>query len=334
MQKYSIKHVILAISLIIGIIVVGVAGLMIIEDLSLIDAFWLTMATVATVGYGDIIPKTPEGKVFVILLILGGVGIFAYALGVIVSITIEGQLKNVMGRKAMQKKILNLQEHIILCGAGRVGQEIAERLTEEKRSFVIVEKDESLFEPLTAKGYLVIQGDATNDEVLEKANISKASGLIACLEGDANNVFVTLTARGLNPDLQIVARASRVESEAKLKRAGANKVISPAIIGGRRMAISMLKPTSVEFLDTVLHTKNVEIELEEFFISPNFPLTNNTLTGLNIRKKTGANVIAVKRDETVIPNPGGDQDLLPGDLIISLGTREQLRALEKILLML
>lgn len=230
----------------------------------------------------------------------------------------------------MEKKISNLKDHIILCGAGRVGHHVISRLTTEKVPFVVIDKNEEIIERLKQEGILVINDDATKDEVLHKAGINKAKGLITALHGDADNVFVTLTSKQLNPDAKVVARADLAESKPKLLRAGADKVISPSVIGGRRMAISILKPVSVEFVETLIHKNDIEFELEEIITSDNSPLVGKTLKESKIKQYTGSMVIAIKRNEDIITNPDADNVIEKGDLLIAIGTRPQLAKLEKL----
>lgn len=312
------------------VIVFGTFGLNYWEGFSFQKSLWVVIQTITTVGFGDSIPLTHGGRVFTMLLMLLGVGIGLYSVGVIVSGTVEGHLINLMGRKKMEKRISQLNNHIIVCGAGRVGQHVIHRLQKEKASFIVVDKDEEKLAEMTNENILVVVGDATMDEVLIKAGIQKAWGLVTALPIDPDNVYVTLTAKGLNPDLQVVARADRLESEHKLKRAGADKVISPSVISGRRMAISILKPTSVDYVETLMHNQDLEIEIEEVTISDKSELIGKQLKNSNIREKTGVMVIAIKRQNEIISNPSSREEIHLHDLLIVLGTREQLKVLERL----
>lgn len=326
------KKLLLALLSLIGVLGIGTAGFYFIEGYNLLDSFAVAVGllTTTSVGYGPVIPMSTGGKVFTLLLIIIGVSLVGYAFGTVVSLILEGHLKNVMGRSKMEKKIANLKEHIILCGAGRVGHHVISRLTTEKVPFVVIDKNEDIIEKLKQEGILVINDDATKDEVLQKAGISKAKGLIAALPGDADNVFVTLTSKQLNPEATVVARADLAESKPKLLRAGADKVISPSVIGGRRMAISILKPASVEFVETLIHKNDIEFELEEIITSGSSPLVGKTLKESKIKQHTGAMVVAIKRNEDTITNPDADDIIEKGDLLIAIGTRPQLAKLEKL----
>lgn len=230
----------------------------------------------------------------------------------------------------MNKKIEQLHDHIIVCGAGRVGRQVLYRLRKEGAKCVIIEQQEDLAIQFIEEGFLVIHSDATQDETLKKAGIDKAKGLIAALPEDALNVFVTLTAKGLNPGIHVVARMDQLESEKKLLRAGADKVISPAILGGWRMAMSILKPISVDYIETVIHDHNIEMEMEELRIDQGSCLVGKTLSSSGIKQQTGAMVLAILRDNLVISNPGAEEEILQGDVLIVIGLREQLRRLEEV----
>jgi voltage-gated potassium channel len=326
----KIKKLFFAIFLVFFIIGVGIAGYMLIEDYPFLEALWLTVITVTTVGYGIPLPLSVYGHIFTVFLIIVGVGLMAYAFGTIVGVVMEGHLKNVVGRRAMEKRIVLLRDHIIVCGAGRVGHQVIQRLEKEKVPFIVLDNNQELINELLARGILALHGDATEDELLIRAGIHRAKGLVSALSGDANNVFVTLTSKGLNPTITVVARAERLESEEKLQRAGADKVIAPSVIGGRRMAISILKPVSVDFVETVIYNKGMEIEIEEVPVLPNCPLTNTCLRDSNIKQSTGAMVVAIQRGEKFVSNPDAGEMILANDMLIVLGTREQLAALEKL----
>ena len=311
-------------------LVIGTVGLIFTEHLSLFQAIYLTVQTVTTVGYGDIEVHSNSGHVLLVFLMLGGVGVMLYFAGVMMAFLIEGQLAGVYGRRKMNKKIVQLQDHIIVCGAGRVGRQVLYRLREEGATCVVIEQQEDLANQLIEEGFLVIHSDATHDETLKKARIDKAKGLITALPEDSLNVFVTLTAKGLNPGFQVVARMDQLETEKKLLRAGADKVISPATIGGWRMAMSILKPMSVEYIETVIHDHNITMDVEELRINQESCLVGKTLANSGIKQQTGAMVMAILRDSQVISNPNAEEVILQGDLLIVFGLREQLLRLEEV----
>lgn len=326
MEK-RIRH---AFSALLVTLIVGTVGLILTEHLSLAQAIYLTVQTVTTVGYGDIEVHSNSGHVFLVLLMLGGVGVMLYFAGLMMAFLIEGQLAGMYGRRKMNKKIVQLQDHIIVCGAGRVGRQVLYRLRKEGAPCVVIEQQEDLANQFIEEGFLVIHSDATLDETLKKARIDKAKGLITALPEDSLNVFVTLTAKGLNPGIHVVARMDQLESEKKLVRAGADKVISPAILGGRRMAMSILKPISVDYIDTVIHDHNIEMEMVELRVNQSSCLVGKTLANSGIKQQTGAMVMAILRENQVISNPDAEEVILQGDLLIVFGLREQLHRLEEV----
>ena len=309
---------------------IGTGGLVATEHLSLAQAFFLTVETITTVGFGDITVHSTAGHNFLLFLMLGGVGVMLYFAGLIMAFLIEGQLADVYGRRKMNKRIAQLHEHIIVCGAGRVGRQVLYRLRKEGATCLVIEQREDLAKELSEEGFIVLQSDATQDETLKKAGIERAKGLITALPEDALNVFVTLTAKELNPNIHVVARMDQLESEKKLIRAGADKIVSPAMWGGWRMAMSMLKPFSIDYIETVIHDHNIEMEIEEFHVEKNSCLVGKTLATSGIKQQTGAIVLAILRNNQVISNPDAQEAFLPDDLLIVLGLREQLQRLEKV----
>ncbi|HHW42022.1 MAG TPA: potassium channel protein [Syntrophomonadaceae bacterium] len=310
------------------IILLSVFGIKYLEGYSFLDALWFTVVSLTAVGYGDIVPVTPAGKIFTMIFTLFGIGFVLYVLGTGFAVIVEGRLSEVLGRQSMQRKISKLDNHIIICGAGRVGREVIERFQHDKIPFVVIENDESVVREMREQGILVLEGDATADSTLIEAGIHRARGLIATLPSDADNVFITLTCKELNPGIKVAARASREDSESKLMRAGADKVIAPEAIGGRRLAISILKPATVEFVDTILHDHRTEIEIEEIVVLSESPLVNKSIRESRILDKTGTLIIAIKREDEFIGVPRADEEIRANDLLIAIGTGEQLTKLE------
>ncbi|MDH7479433.1 MAG: potassium channel protein [Syntrophomonadaceae bacterium] len=319
-----LRRILLSLSILLAVILLGVLGSMKLMDLNLVQALYVTIVTMTTTGFGDFVPTNDLGRIFVVFLLLGGVGAVAFASTSMVHLVVEGQLQNFLGRRSMQKDIEKLNRHIIVCGAGRVGENVINRLLAEKRQFVAIEQDEEICRRLRKRGVLIICDNATKDEVLFQAGIERASGLISALSGDTDNVYVTLTAKSINPNIRVVSRVERLESESKLLRAGADRVISPAVLGGQRMASAMLKPASVEFVETVLHRTNLEIVLEELEVSPNSPLVDKAISSSLIRSASGITIVGIVRGSEFILNPGGKEILRANDVLIVLGKREQL----------
>jgi voltage-gated potassium channel len=329
----SLKKLVIAFQALLVVIVIGIIGFMYLEKFNFLQAAWLTITTIFTLGYGNIIPKTVLGLYFNIFLIIIGVGLAAYTFSEFVGVIVEGKLQDVLGRREMYKKIIQLNDHIIICGAGRIGENVIERLKREKVPFMVIDKDEKIVQKLSGDGVLVMQGDATEDSVLEQAGIRKAKGLITALATDADNVFVTLTAKGINPDLLVVARAIQKESQGKLIRAGADKVISPTMIGGMRMAAAVIKPFIAEFIDTILYENEMPLAIEEIKVNIPSEIIGRELKNSGIKEKTGCLIMAIKRGKEILHNPNSNEIILEGDLLIAIGSTEQLEKLEKLVLL-
>ncbi|MGX5567254.1 potassium channel family protein [Bacillus toyonensis] len=308
------------------VVILGTLGFMTIEEISLFQAFWMTMITVLTFGYGDAVPVTQAGKVFALLIIPVGVGIVTYAIGVVAAIIIEGNLFHAVRRKKMDKQIAQLQNHIIVCGCGRVGLQVVHELQEKKIPFVVVDKDESILEK---EKLLYIHGDATEDQVLHHAGISKAAGLVAIVANDAENVFITLTARGLNDAIKIVARAEKQETEEKLRRAGANKVINPSSMAGIHIAKGIANPLTVHYIDTVLYGIEQSFVIEEISVGNDSILVNKSLLESDVRNQFDVTILAILRSGDIIHNPTGQEKLQEHDMIIVFGSVEKLGQFEK-----
>ncbi|MBR9746599.1 potassium channel protein [Bacillus cereus] len=308
------------------VVMLGTLGFMTIEEISLFQAFWMTMITVLTVGYGDAVPITQAGKVFALLIIPVGVGIVTYAIGVVAAMIIEGNLFHAVRRKKMDKQIAQLQNHIIVCGCGRVGLQVVHELQEKKIPFVVVDKDESILEK---EKLLYVHGDATEDQVLHHAGISKAAGLVAIVANDAENVFITLTARGLNDAIKIVARAEKPETEGKLKRAGANKVINPSSMAGIHIAKGIANPLTVHYIDTVLYGVEQSFVIEEIAVGEGSILASKSLLESDVRNQFDVTILAILRNGNVIHNPTGQEKLQEHDMIIVFGSVEKLGQFEK-----
>ncbi len=308
----------------------GVIGFMVIEGWSFLDAIFMTVVTISTVGYREVQPLTGPGMVFAIVLIFLGVGTFLYVITSIGEFVVSGQLSGALGRRKMKKTIHDLNDHYILCGFGRVGQQVALELEREQVPFVVIDNSHDPIQECSLRGYLYVEGDASNDEVLKEAGIMKAKGLVTATDADADNVYITLSAKGLKRDLFIVARANMEKSEYKLMKAGADRVLSPYSIGGRRLASLLLRPTVVEFLDVVMHSEEIELLMEEVIVRESSPFVGGTMGEVRQRCTTGANILALKKEggEKMIANPGPETLIDAGDRFVALGTREQLRDLE------
>jgi voltage-gated potassium channel len=314
----------------IGILIIGVLGYEIIEGWNLLDSIYMTVTTITTVGYQEVHPLSAGGRIFSIFLMIGGVGGALYALSGIVGYIIEGNLGTVWERRKMQNKIAKLKEHFILCGFGRVGEEIARTFHEEEADFIVIDNRSECISRLEKTDYIYLEGDATQDDVLKSAGIERARGLIAAVGTDTDNTYITLSARGLCPDIYIEARASSTEAVTKLERSGANRVILPHAIGGNRMAMLALRPAVVDFIDNVIYSRGREMRLENVDITENSKLIGLTIK--EVRDKTRVSVLAVqKKGGALTPNPTGEGVVEGGDNLIVIGTKAQLSSLEEAL---
>lgn len=293
--------------------------------LSPLDALYQTVTTVSTVGFRELFKESASAKVFTIVLILTGVGTVLYAFGAVLEAVIEGDLFDVWGRRRMERTIDQLKSHIVVCGYGRVGRAVAANLAAAGEDFVIVDQDADRF---TEVDYLTVVGDATDDEVLRRAGIERARALVAATSTDTTNVYLTLSGRALKPDLFIVGRARIADSESKLLRAGADRVINPQAIGGSRIAALLMQPHVAEFLDVVTHEEQVEFRLAEVPVLAACPLANQSLRDTRLRERTGALVLALRdAGGEFTTNPGPDTLVSGGDVLIVIGTSNQIEDL-------
>lgn len=322
------RRFIIIISALVIIVSIGIIGYEIIEGWSFVDALYMTVITLSTVGYGEVHDLSTAGRIFSTVLIVSGVGAMLYTLTTIVQYILEGGFGSILGRRRMKEKIASLKRHVILCGYGKVGHEVARVFESEGTPFIIIEMDQETVSKAVDNGYLCIQGNATSDEVLKEAGIERARALVAALGSDADNLYITLSARELSSDLFIVARAATEESEPKLQRAGADRTMSPYRIGGRRMAMLTLRPLVVDFVDTTMHSRGRELVLENIKVSSGSPVQGKTVQE-GSQRCGGAAILAVrKKDGRLLANPSQDTLLELEDELVIIGTREQLQALE------
>jgi voltage-gated potassium channel len=292
---------------------------------SALDALYQTVTTLSTVGFREVEPLSTVGKLFTVVLILVGVGTVLTTFTVVVEALIEGSLRDVYGRRRMDRKIAGMSGHVIICGWGRVGQAIAQYVGASGTPLVVVDTDGERVEGI---GHPFLVGDATDDAVLRSAGIERARALVAAIDTDAENLFVALSGRTLRPDLFIVARARTKASEEKLRRAGANRVVNPQAIGGERMAAFLLQPHVAEFVDVVMHDGSLEFRLEEVPVPVGSPLAGRTIRDAHIRDTTGALVLALRSaDGAFLPNPDPSTTVEAGHILIVVGTAEQTAAL-------
>jgi voltage-gated potassium channel len=331
--RVALRRVQGAILALVTIATLGVLGYMVFEGWSFTDALYMTVITLTTVGYREVRPLDATGQLWTIILLITGVGTLFYAAVSSVELVVEGTIRGYFGRRRMEAAIGKLEGHQILCGYGRVGRQVAREFATDNVPFVIIEQDPETVEECLAEGYLTVLGEASDDEMLEEAGIRWAKGLVAAVDSDADNVFVVLSARKMNPQLHIVARASSDESAAKLEMAGADRTLSPYAVGGRRLASLATQPLIVDFLDIVTRgEKGIEFRLEEFNVPEDSFIAGRTIGELRIGERTGAMILATRNKEgTFDTTPSAKDRLRAGDTLVVLGTREQIVRLEHLM---
>lgn len=325
-------HLWLALGILVLVVVGGTIGYELLEGWSFSDSLYMTIITLATVGYDEIHPLDENGRIFTIGLIVFGVGAAAYTVSSLTQAMVGGQLAFLFGRRRLQGKIDRLKNHYIVCGYGRMGSLVCKELRSRGKKVVAVEMNELARVQLDSDEFLYVFGDGTEEDVLLKAGVDRAKALVAAVHTDADNLYLVLTARQLNPALYIVSRAGEVPAERKLLRAGANRVVCPYHIGGIRMAQAVLRPAVVDFLDMTLRGEKLDLRMEGLHVGPSSPLADKTLKDSRIREKLGLNIIAIKRsDGEMILNPPPETNIKPGDVLITVGTEKTLTGLEKML---
>ena len=314
------------------ILLLGTGGYMLFEHWDFMDALYMTVITITTVGYREVGPVSGTGRVFTIFIIFFGVGIIAYILGLAAQVMVDTQVRSLIGRRKLSRKLKSLKGHYILCGFGRIVSIIARELWESKVPMVIIDTDTENTEALESKGIPYINDDATSDEVLLSAGIERAKGIVSVVASDADNLFITMTARGLNHDLFILARADEEATEKKLLRGGANRVVMPYFIGGHKMAQAIIKPAVTDFLDFTFDNKDIGLEMEEFKVGENSRLNGLALMESGIRQELDVIIVAIrKRDGAMQFNPSSQTKIEAEDTLISLGKSDDLGKLQSIL---
>jgi voltage-gated potassium channel len=312
-----------------ALLLIGTLGYHFFEGISYFDSLYLTVITVTTVGYGDLYPHTAPGKVFTILLLLGGVFTLFYAVTAIIRAVVSGEVQDILGRQHMERSLAALRDHLIVCGYGRMGRLVCHEFSKQGMPFVVIDNNAELLEGFALEHGIALHGDATMDEVLRRAGIGRAKTLVTVAASDADNLYITMSARLLNEKLFIVARAEEAASEPKLVRAGANRVVSPYQIGGVRVAQAVLRPTVVDFIELATKTEHFDLQIEETQIAADSPLTGATLKDSRLRQDLGVIIVAIKRASgQMVFNPPPETALAAGDILIAIGDRQHLDRLE------
>src|SRR5438105_9147754 len=316
---FQIRYALLAL---IGAILFGTIGFKMIEGWSIGDSFYVTIQTLTTVGYGDLPPHTAAGRGFAVIVMLMGVGGVALAASTIVQSVVQSELVSAFGQRRQSKKMSKLQDHYIICGSGRVGSHLIRDLQATQKPFVVIENDPQRAAEFTQREIMVLVADEALEESLREVGVDRARGLAACLPNDADNIYVVLTARDLNPNLRIVARAAEEQAEAKLLRAGANHVIAPTIIGGHRMAVALTKPAVSEFMDSIT-ANELGLGFEQVEVDPASHLVGKELRATPIRAELDVVIVSIRRQNgEILFNPSAEETIEAGDILIAIGRAE------------
>jgi voltage-gated potassium channel len=315
--------------MVLTVFVIGTVGYVVL-GLSLVDAMYMTVITITTVGYREVVGEPPSDaeKWFTMVIIVTGVSTVLYTFTLGVQVVVEGQLREFVGRRRMDRKIAGMRDHVIVCGWGRVGRAVGHDLTRDGKDVVVVDMNAERVRDLEMP---TVVGDATLDTILREAGIEHAAALVAALEGDAENLFVTLSSRSIRSDLFIVARARQEESVRKLERAGADRVVNPQELGAARMASFVARPHIAEFVDVVMHERSMEFRMQELEVTDDSPLAGTSLREANLRQRAGVLVLAVREvDGTFTTNPDPDTLIEPKQVIIAVGTDRDLARLDEV----
>lgn len=314
------------------ILFLGTGGYMLIEGWSFLDSLYMTVITITTVGYGEVGQVSVPGRIFTIFIIFFGMGIIAYILGMAAQAMVEFQLRSLIGRTKLGLKIKSIKDHYIICGFGRIGKIIVRELKANNLPILVIDNMHDMKPALEHENIPYINDDATSEEVLLEAGINRAKGLVSVVASDADNLFITMTARGLNPNLFILARADGEKTEKKILRAGANRVIMPYLIGGQKMAHTIIKPAVMDFLEFTVHNRKIGLELGELMVNGKSRLSGSTLIDSGIRQQMDVIIVAIKKkDGDMRFNPSSQTRIEAGDILISLGKSDDLQRLSEIL---
>ncbi len=325
-----IKRLITALILLVIVIEIGTIGYILIEKWGAVDSLYMTVITIASVGFMEVNPLSQTGRIFTIFLIIFGMGVLLFGISTFTAFLVEGELSEILRRRKMEKNISGLKGHYVVCGIGTVGRHIIDELHKTGRPFVAIDANEELCRELAEKGMLFVKGDATSSSVLKSANAANAKGVFCSLHTDAENLLLILTAKGINPLLKIVSKAEEDESEDKMIRAGADGVVLPKFIGGLRMASAMVRPEAVTFLDKMLKDQEKVYRVEDIFVDADSVFAGKTLKISGLMERKGFSVVAVRKGGRYIFNPSGDERIEIGDAVILIGESESIREVKAV----
>lgn len=308
----------------------GVVGYMAIEGYTFFEALYMTVISITTTGYGEVFGLSRAGRIFTMVLLSISAGTFFYIATTLVQALIAGQIQQYLGRKRLEARIRKMKDHVILCGFGRIGQTVAQELSQEGVPFLVIDKDPEVLKVAEAQGYLYLEGDATEDAVLKKAGIERAKALVAAVGSDADNLFITLSARHLNPSIFIITRAESPGAERNLMAAGSNRVVSPYLMGAQRIANALLRPNVVDFIDLAVLKRQLHLRMEEIRVEKEEAIAGRSLRESGLRERYGVIVVAVKKPTgEAFYNPSPELVIEKGDVLIVLGEAKGLEELER-----
>jgi voltage-gated potassium channel len=325
-------HIRTALLIFVGLVLVSTFGYMLIAKMGFFDSLYQTIITISTVGYREVFRVPNRGaEVFTIFVIISGLATVVYFTTSVVELILEGRVLDIMGRRRVLRELQDLAGHYIICGYGRVGKQIAKECKARGTSLAVIEKDPAIVEECTNDGFICVRGDATEEAVLRQAGLERAAGFVTALSSDADNLFVTMTARIIRPDIFIVGRCNSDETESKLYRAGADRAISPHNVGGRRMAALLLKPLICDFLDVVTHGELVELTLEDIQVEPGAAVVGRAIRDVLVDDLKGMGLLGLKRPKRdFVINPRGDTVIDAGDILIVTGDGDQIELLKRL----
>jgi len=313
----------LLLSMLVGILLFGVVGYRIVEGWGFLDSLYQTVITVSTVGFKEVHPLSDAGKVFTIFLVVLGIGFFTYAASQFVKLVVDGRIAELLGKRRMEKALKNIRDHCIVCGYGRMGTVVAENLRSARQALVIVDINPERVRAALEEGFLAVEGDATQESVLLRAGVGHARSVAAILPDDPDNLYLTITAKALNPKIRVVAKAMTTEGKVRLEKVGADMVIAIYSIGGERMSAALVWPEVVDFMD-IAYGKGGNVRVEEIRLPPNCRLAGKTIGEAGLRERYGISVLVIRRDQEIItPNPS--ETLLVGDTVLLMGRSDRLQ---------
>ena len=312
-------------------VMIGATGYHFLEGFGFFQALYLTVVTISTVGYGDVYARSTGGMMFTIFLIIAGVGTMFYTLGLVAETIVEGRLRAIMGKGKLKRIIKRMKNHYIICGCGRIGFLICRELAAEKVHFVVIERNPEVIQKIEDEGFLCYHGDSTNDRSLIEAGIKQAKGIVCVLPTDAENLYVILTAKELNPNVFVLSRSEEEQSEHRLLRAGADRVISPYKLGGTRMAMAILRPAMLDFIEITARRQSLELRMTEVPVGDGSVVIGKTLEESEIRQNYGLIIVAVKKDSgKMVFNPAASYIIERDDILITLGEDDNVMRFTKV----